>query len=113
MMPSVERATYKFKDDNSYIIYIVVYLYCVPLICQPSMSNYHVDTVSRPSASLHRPETFSMAWFCLSVVFCGLSVLCKEQGITVIVSIEGERQRERVREREQRMRKTEKKSQRK
>lgn len=71
---------------------------------------YHaVDTVSRPSASLHCPDTFSMAWFCLSVVFCGLSVLCKEQGITVIVSIEGERQRERVRERELTMRKTEKK----
>lgn len=60
---------------------------------------YHaVDTVSRPSASLHCPDTFSMAWFCLSVVFCGLSVLCKEQGITVVVSIEGERQRESQRE---------------
>ncbi|XP_061165733.1 protein O-mannosyl-transferase TMTC4-like [Saccostrea echinata] len=37
-----------------------------------------------PNRSLHRPETFSMAWLCLCLVLCGLSVLCKEQGITVI-----------------------------
>lgn len=58
------------------LLFILSFLCYVRSCCQ--------DTVSRPSASLHCPDTFSMAWFCLSVVFCGLSVLCKEQGITVI-----------------------------
>lgn len=58
------------------LLFILSFLCYVRSCCQ--------DTVSRTHATLHRPETFSMAWFCLSVVFCGLSVLCKEQGITVI-----------------------------
>lgn len=58
------------------LLFILSFLCYVRSCCQ--------DTVSRTHATLHRPETFSLAWFCLSVVFCGLSVLCKEQGITVI-----------------------------
>lgn len=58
------------------LLFILSFLCYVRSCCQ--------DTVSRTHATLHRPETFSMTWFCLSVVFCGLSVLCKEQGITVI-----------------------------
>lgn len=58
------------------LLFILSFLCYVRSCCQ--------DTVSRTHATLYRPETFSMAWFCLSVVFCGLSVLCKEQGITVI-----------------------------
>eukprot|EP00105_Crassostrea_gigas_P008392 XP_011422949.1 PREDICTED: transmembrane and TPR repeat-containing protein 4 isoform X2 [Crassostrea gigas] len=58
------------------LLFILSFLCYVRSCCQ--------DTVSRTHATLHRPETFSLAWFCLSVVFCGLSVLCQEQGITVI-----------------------------
>lgn len=58
------------------LLFILSFLCYVRSCCQ--------DTVSRTHATLYRPEMFSMAWFCLSVVFCGLSVLCKEQGITVI-----------------------------
>lgn len=58
------------------LLFILSFLCYVRSCCQ--------DTVSCTHATLYRPETFSMAWFCLSVVFCGLSVLCKEQGITVI-----------------------------
>ncbi|KAK3095523.1 hypothetical protein FSP39_015624 [Pinctada imbricata] len=36
---------------------------------------------------LYRPETFSVPYFIISMVICALSVLCKEQGITVIESI--------------------------
>ncbi len=33
----------------------------------------------------YRPSSISLPWLGLSMLLCGVSVLCKEQGITILV----------------------------
>ena len=37
------------------------------------------------SITLYRPSAVSWHWLCVSMVLCAMSILCKEQGLTVLV----------------------------
>ena len=58
------------------------------LLCGLTMSyvcSLYIPGMPGPGA-LYRPEKFSFPVMGTSMLLCGMSVLCKEQGITVIVS---------------------------